>query len=233
MREATKEIMELDEKALKVIEKRSSAAVEEARGFRVNSQPTYEEALSRRKIVKALMKEIDDTFKPIQRSMDAAKKVVMDQRRKHEEPVEAAAQIYTDKTTKYYQEQERKEIERQRKEREKQEAEAKAIRERAEQEAERLRKQGLEEAAEMRRQAAKEEAELVTSVPVAQVPNKAKTNGSYRPEVWDFEITDTAAVPRQFLMVDEKKLRAYAKSTKGKAVVAGVRFVDKGKLRQR
>jgi hypothetical protein len=42
-------------------------------------------------------------------------------------------------------------------------------------------------------------------------------------EVWKFEVLDEMQVPREFLSVDEKKIRAVVSALKGGAVIAGVR----------
>jgi hypothetical protein len=44
---------------------------------------------------------------------------------------------------------------------------------------------------------------------------------------WDFEIVDEDAIPRKYLIVDEKMLRGLAKAEKEKAEVPGVRFFSK------
>jgi len=51
-------------------------------------------------------------------------------------------------------------------------------------------------------------------------------------EVWDLEIVDPAAVPREFCNPDPVRLRAYAVATGG-AAVAGVRFFKKQIVAQR
>lgn len=40
---------------------------------------------------------------------------------------------------------------------------------------------------------------------------------------WTYEITDESLIPRQYLMVDEKKIRGYVTTFKEKAVIPGVR----------
>lgn len=49
------------------------------------------------------------------------------------------------------------------------------------------------------------------------------TGVSYR-QVWTFEVVDPALVPREFLVVDERTLKAIAISQKENAAVPGVRF---------
>lgn len=44
---------------------------------------------------------------------------------------------------------------------------------------------------------------------------------------WDFEIAKADAVPREYCIPDEKRIRQYAKLMKDKAVMAGIRFFEK------
>jgi len=46
-------------------------------------------------------------------------------------------------------------------------------------------------------------------------------------ETWGYEIVDLSLVPREWLCLDEKKIGAHARSTKGMVPVAGIRFISK------
>lgn len=46
-------------------------------------------------------------------------------------------------------------------------------------------------------------------------------------ETWGYEIVDASLVPREYLCIDEKKLGAFARNTKGLVKVAGVKFTSK------
>ena len=133
--------------------------------------------------------------------------------------------------------------------REAQEADAKAARARSEEgrrkaqeEADRIRRETAErlaadkakadaEQARIREEAAKRDAELAAAAP-AQVA-KAETKGISTRADWDFEVLNEAAIPREFLAVDEVKLRKYAKAMKASANVPGVRFFPKTIVQQR
>ena len=43
-------------------------------------------------------------------------------------------------------------------------------------------------------------------------------------KTWKYRIVDAEAIPREYLMIDEKKLGAYARAMKEGAKVAGVEF---------
>jgi hypothetical protein len=71
---------------------------------------------------------------------------------------------------------------------------------------------------------AAEIASLPVSVPPVVMQSTPPVDGlSYR-EAWTFEVTDAAAVPREYLTIDDKKLAALARAMKADARVTGVRF---------
>ena len=129
------------------------------------------------------------------------------------------------------------------------EAEARAARARSEEGrrkaqegADRIRREAAERAAvekakadaeqaRIREEAARKQAELEAAAPppVARV----ETKGISTREDWDFEVVDENLVPREFLAIDEFKLRRYAKAMKASANVPGVRFFPKTVVQQR
>lgn len=145
-------------------------------------------------------------------------------------------------------EDERRAIE-ERARREAAEAEAKAARARSEEgrrkaqeEADRIRREAAEKAAEekakaeaeqsrLREEAAQREAEIAAAAPAPVA--KVETKGISKREDWDFEVINPNLVPREYLMVDESKLRKYAKAMKADANVPGVRFYPKTIVQQR
>lgn len=120
-------------------------------------------------------------------------------------------------------EQARIEAERQRQERIRQEAERAA-------EQKRLEEERLTAAVQAEADGNDEVAELLIEnveappVYVAPAPPVYKPQGNYQVTVWHFEVTDTAAVPREFLTVDEKALQLHADNQHDAVAVAGVRF---------
>ncbi len=115
-------------------------------------------------------------------------------------------------------------------------------RRKAQEEADRIRREAAEKAAQekikaeaeqarLREEARQREAELAAAIPAAVA--KVETKGISKREDWDFEVLDEAAIPREFLAVDEVKLRKYAKAMKASANVPGVRFFPKTIIQQR
>lgn len=101
---------------------------------------------------------------------------------------------------------------------------------------ERLQKQEEERrltmAIELEKQGKKDLAEQIVNeeivVPEVPVPDEVpKVEGiSYREDI-DFEIEDESLIPREFLMVNEKAIRAFVKATKGSQKIPGVRIFTK------
>nr|WP_294525808.1 hypothetical protein [uncultured Rhodopila sp.] len=71
-------------------------------------------------------------------------------------------------------------------------------------------------------------AEEVTPVKPDLAPVKAAGMGFG--EAWEFEIIDAAAIPREFLKVDEAKIGQYVRAMKQSAKIAGVRFFSRPKV---
>ena len=67
-----------------------------------------------------------------------------------------------------------------------------------------------------------EQAQNIQAAPPVYVPPPAAAGSSAR-ETWDFEITDPALVPREYLLVNDKAIRGVVKALKGNANIPGVR----------
>ena len=181
-------------------------------------------------------KDIVEWFEPLRIKAHEAYQGVLDKKREALEPINQALPIIKDKIIKYDKEQARIREEAERAARE--EAERKAAEERArlEKEAAAAKKRGDTEEAER----AAMEAEQTTAesqMAVAAAP-AAKPKGSV--ENWQARVIDlpkliraAAADPQYFgaVCADEKWLRQFAKSTKGRFNIPGVIFEDVGTLR--
>jgi hypothetical protein len=67
---------------------------------------------------------------------------------------------------------------------------------------------------------------LASAAPVVE-STLTKPSGISTRQVWGFRVVDESLVPREFMMVDEKKLGQYARAMKSSAKVAGVEFSSK------
>ena len=68
----------------------------------------------------------------------------------------------------------------------------------------------------------------VVAAPVVLAPTMPKRK-TLIPEAWAARVTNPAIVPDDFWIIDEQKLNALARATKGSIKVAGVEFYDKNK----
>jgi adenylate kinase len=127
------------------------------------------------------------------------------------EPLEKAEAIIKSKILTYRQEQERKRRE----------------------EEERLRKLVEAEQKKLEKQAAKKGMPAPPPIPIPTIPKQEKTIESNEAQVtarvvWDFEIEDETKIPREFLMVNEKAIRAAVKA--GVRNIPGVRIFQREEL---
>lgn len=72
-------------------------------------------------------------------------------------------------------------------------------------------------------EAAKREKEMMSPPPIPETP---KTDGLAMRENWDFEIVDEAAIPREYLIPDEVKIRKVIKIMKDKTNIPGIRVFN-------
>lgn len=100
---------------------------------------------------------------------------------------------------------------------------AKKERERLEREAAKLKTPELKE----RRLAT---AAAVVAPVVQLAPASFSTQDASTRKTWKARVINTALVPREFMMVNESALAAFAKSTKGTTAVAGVEFYEESNL---
>ncbi len=100
---------------------------------------------------------------------------------------------------------------------------AKKERERLEREAAKLKTPELKE----RRLAT---AAAVVAPIVQLAPVSFSTPDASTRKIWRHRIVNAALVPREFLIVNETALAAFAKSTKGQTAVAGVEFFEESSL---
>ena len=78
----------------------------------------------------------------------------------------------------------------------------------------------LEESGKKEEAAAVLDKPIVTPAVTYAAPEKVQ--GEQRKKVWKFRVVDESLVPREFLVVDEKKIRAQVVAFKGNTKIAGV-----------
>lgn len=172
---------------------------------------------------KILQKEIDETFDPIITKTNEAHKEAIVQKKKFAEPLTQAIGVVKRVMLTYKKKKDDAAAEKQRKidAKNREVAEKKKLKE-----AEDLEKQGRREEAD---------AKLDENTVVAPVAREvAPTIGgvSYRKN-WKMRITNPALVPDEWKLIDEKGLRAFAKSSKGRIPVPGVEFYPEESMANR
>ena len=199
-----REILDPDP-VIAAIEEKGAAVMFTAGGYHtIESTDEYEAAgafLTEQ--LKPALAEIERTWRPMQRKIQAAHKEVVAQRRRHEDPLFEAERIVKGAMGTYVTEQRRiaavAETERLRVARE--EAESAALAE-----AERLEAAGHKEAAE----------EKITApvVPVvsAPPPEEPKAAGTSARLVTKYRIIDSTRIHRAYMMPDEKKIGQIVRS---------------------
>jgi hypothetical protein len=194
------------------------ALLQQARALTVSSGDQYTEAAMFLKRIKGASKSITDFFRPLKQSAEDHKKQLLAAERTLTDPL-TTAETLTKRAMLVYDEAERKRAQEEQR-RLQAEADERARRER----------EALERKAELAKkpetqQRYQEAAACVCAAPVihveAPVPRIA---GISTRTIWKAKVTDPLKVPREFLMVDEKKLDQYARAMKEGASVPGVEF---------
>lgn len=189
-----------------------------AKEYVIDGPEMYQLAADELKTIKGKAKELDELRKSMTRPLDDAKKRIMEFFNKPLQFLADAEGLIKRSMLTYDREQER--IRKEEEER---------LRALARAEQERLEEEARARAEQMKAEGKAEEAIMeMEAVPVIPLPSvqveQPKVAGISRRQNWKARVVDPMQVPRQFLMVDEKALNAYAKATKGAVPVAGVEF---------
>jgi hypothetical protein len=205
------------------VEKKANSLPEQAKAHAIKNNEQYILAGNFLLGIKAVRKEIDDTFNPIIEKAHQAHKEAINQKRKVETPVAEAEQIIKSKIADYTREMER-------------------IRE--EEEA-RLRQLALKDAQERQLNEAllaeqlgnKEEVEAILAepvmVPTVIVPKQEAPKGISITKVWKFRIKDEAKIPREYMIPDMVKIGAVVRALKDRANVPGIEVYADDSVRGR
>lgn len=183
--------------------------------------------------IKRLRREIDGSYDPIIKKAHEAHREAIEQKKKVNAPLVKAEGIIKPKIALYTDEQER--IQKQEEARVRKEQE----------EAEKKRKEDedkrIQEAADLEEAGKPEEADAIldepepetASAPIVLPPKPAKAEGVSVKKVWKFRIKDESQIPRNFLMVDEKKIGQLVRAMKDEAVVPGVEVYSESQVSAR
>lgn len=206
--------------------------VEQSNALRVIDIPSRNRAAELGRIVAGLDKQAKEKFDAIKEPLNRAKDEIMAWEHSVRDPLDAAKRYLSREVGTFDAEQER--IRRAEEARLQEEA-----RKQAEAEAKRLaEEQAIADAIELEKvgdhKAAQAVLENPVPVPVYVAPiivqkMTPKAEGMSSATNWTFRITDETLIPRDYLMVDEKKIRQVVKALKNKCSIPGVQvYPDQG-----
>lgn len=191
-----------------------------AESYAVTTPAQYEEAASMLKHIKGKAKDLDEERKAMTKPLDDSKKRIMEFFSKPLDFLARAEHAVKRGMIAYTEEQDRLRREEQRK-----------ADEAARKEQDRLKKQAEKAAAAGKTEKAQEieqRAEMVVAPVISREPPKIA--GQSMREAWLFEVTDPSLVPREYMSVDEKKIRGVVQSLKGETKIPGVRVYSEKRL---
>lgn len=186
-------------------------------GMRVTNLEERQLALDLSGEIKGRLKALDEHFTPIKRSIDAAKRVVLDSEKRARAPYEAALAHLDGQLTSFRREEQRiADLKRK-------EAEEKQMAE--------IRKQREKEAAEATARGKNKLAEAIKAAPIdvpkVEVP-VSDWSGTRKSVNYKFRFTNMEDIPREFMMPDQVKIGEHIRREKqnalpgGKAAIPGV-----------
>lgn len=201
-----------------VLRSEINAIVRQAEGIIVDSPESYSLAGEYVRYIKTRRKKITELFREAKQASDHAHKTIVATEKKEDIPAAQAEMIVKDKMAVWRAEEERK-----------RRAEEQRLRAIAQKEEEDRR---LAEAARLEAEGKQQQAEAIIGAPVTapvvvvptQVPKVAGVSTTIH---WKFRIFDPAMIPPEYMMPDEKKIGAYARSMRAAAQMQGVEFYPK------
>lgn len=184
-----------------------------AANYTVTTPAQYESGAADLARVKGMQKKLEETRTGMTGPLNASLKKINDFFRAPGEKLAAIERtikgklgLFAEAQERLRQEEQRRADEAARKERERVEAQARKAAESGK----------VEKAAQLEQRAAT----VVAPVIQREAP---KVAGLQMREAWKFEVTDPALVPREYLVVDEARIRKVVQALKGDAKIAGVR----------
>jgi len=199
------------------VESQSLAIPEQAQAMVIDSKESMTEADNFKKTIKALIKEIDNTFKPLADKAHQAHRAITSKWNETKQPLISADNLITTKAKAYLKEEEKKRQEEERR-----------LREVARREEEERR---LAEALELEAEGNKEEAQAIIEEPMqfiaptvtADIPKLDKR--MYRKN-WKWRVMDMDKIPRQYLTTNDAVINGLVRSLKGAARIPGIQVYE-------
>ena len=190
--------------------------LDQAKALVVSTQDEARYAADFLKGIKALKKKIEEKLGPVVKASYDAWKKACAYRKEHDDPLDTAEAAVKGKLNEYLSDQERQ---RQAKEAEAQLEAQKTAEAKAEEDACLLEATGDAEAAEAVR------AEPVVA-PVVVITPVEKLAVIATQSVWKWVVQDENIIPREYLLLDEKKIGAVVRAMKGQTNIPGIQAYE-------
>lgn len=184
--------------------------------IRVVNKETYDQAAGFLRSVSRVRARIEELFEPAVRKAHEAHKAVLAAKGEILAPLAPAEKALRLAMQGWLAEVER--------ERQAAEAKARAQARQAEEEEKARRAAELAEAGVEEEEIQQTVAAMPAPVAVSPAPQLTRVEGVAQRVEWRFEIVNEALVPREYLSIDEKKIRAVVKAFKGEKEIPGVRI---------
>ena len=201
----------------------------EAQDCRVTTATEYQHGAELMRVLYFAERRVLRVFEPMKQKAHAAWKEVCNTENEYIKPLQAASLKVKGAMMTWKAQEDAKAAAEARRLQAIADEEARKAREKLEAQAARAEAKGRDEKAEaLREQAA------TTIAPTVMVPVAApKVDGLSTRKTWKARVVNPKAVPREWLVVDEAALNAFARSTKGLKRVAGVEFYEDESFAQR
>ncbi len=228
------------------LEKRVADGVADASAIVIRDQGSLTLANGKTRLLKALIQEIDETFKPIHDAQKATAALTKETWDRFRVPPDKEYRRIKSDIGNFLIEQDRLKREAEHRawqaeqEKIKAEAEAKRVAEEALKKAAALEAKGQNDKAEqVLNKAAAQETKIAETIKInsaaaaAPIPPPVQTVGISTREDWDIELIDINLVPREYMVFDEVKARKVIRASKGSVQIPGVKNIKKTIVSQR
>jgi len=218
---------------LQELEQKALSFPEQARVFKVADQATLNKANDFLLVIKAMQKEINETFDPVIKKAHDAHKEAVAQKKKHEAPLKEAEGIVKTLMGVYLAEQRRLQVAAEEEARRLQrEAELRKIEEENKQRAE--AQEAIDDSDfDKAREILAKEVPAAEIIPMPITPPPPKLEGVSVRQIWKFRIIDENAIPREYLKVDEASIGVVVRTLKDRARIPGVEVYSEDSLAAR
>jgi hypothetical protein len=219
----------MEQQKVEIIEKDALALPEQVQrlGVKIEDEVTLKRVNETKLYIRKIRGRIKDVFEPMKKKAYASYKEILNKYKEVEAPAIKAEKYCDGLLSDYFAEQRRKREEAERKRLE-EERKRREEEERMLQEAIELESKGDKEKAEQIINESAEEENNARSEVV--IPEKPKLDNIHSRLDYDFEIVDKEAIPRQYMIPDEKLIRRVVKASKGKVNIPGIKIITKDRV---